>query len=103
MSVYPEGVRNPTQGLFAGRAGVEAKGTVQAADGALIKDCGTGELVTLSGNSDVVEVILAGGSGYGDPSTRDRAKLADDVADGYVSAEAAVREYCFNPGARAAE
>ncbi len=103
VSVYPEGVRNPTQGLFAGRAGVEAKGTVQAADGALIKDCGTGELVTLSGNSDVVEVILAGGSGYGDPSTRDRAKLADDVADGYVSAEAAVREYCFNPGARAAE
>jgi N-methylhydantoinase B len=35
----------------------------------------------------------AGGGGYGDPHRRDRAALARDIAEGYVSAEAAAREY----------
>jgi len=35
----------------------------------------------------------AGGGGYGDPKKRDRAALARDIAEGYVSAEAAERDY----------
>jgi N-methylhydantoinase B len=35
----------------------------------------------------------AGGGGYGDPRERDRAALKRDIAEGYVSAEAAAREY----------
>jgi N-methylhydantoinase B len=35
----------------------------------------------------------AGGGGYGDPAKRDRAALARDIAEGYVSVEAAEREY----------
>jgi N-methylhydantoinase B len=35
----------------------------------------------------------AGGGGYGDPNKRDRAALARDVAEGYVSAAAAERDY----------
>jgi N-methylhydantoinase B len=35
----------------------------------------------------------AGGGGYGDPHRRDRAALQRDIAEGYVSAEAAAREY----------
>jgi N-methylhydantoinase B len=35
----------------------------------------------------------AGGGGYGDPEKRDRASLARDIAEGYVSAAAAEREY----------
>jgi N-methylhydantoinase B len=35
----------------------------------------------------------AGGGGCGDPSTRDRAALERDLAEGYVSAEAAKRDY----------
>ena len=35
----------------------------------------------------------AGGGGYGDPEKRDRASLACDIAEGYVSAAAAEREY----------
>jgi N-methylhydantoinase B len=35
----------------------------------------------------------AGGGGYGDPEKRDRASLACDIAEGYVSAEVAAREY----------
>ncbi|HXQ84750.1 MAG TPA: hydantoinase B/oxoprolinase family protein [Xanthobacteraceae bacterium] len=35
----------------------------------------------------------AGGGGYGDPKQRDRAALAHDIAEGYVSAAAAMRDY----------
>jgi N-methylhydantoinase B len=35
----------------------------------------------------------AGGGGYGDPKKRDRAALARDIAEGYVSNEAAERDY----------
>jgi len=35
----------------------------------------------------------AGGGGYGDPKRRDRAALAHDIAEGYVSAAAAKRDY----------
>jgi len=103
VSVYPEGVRNPTHGLFAGRAGIEAKGAVLKPDGTVAKDCGTGELVLVSNDSDIVEIILAGGSGYGDPLTRDRAKLDEDIADGYVTADGARRDYGATDAVEAAE
>jgi N-methylhydantoinase B len=35
----------------------------------------------------------AGGGGYGDPGKRDRAALRRDIAEGYVSASAAARDY----------
>jgi N-methylhydantoinase B len=37
----------------------------------------------------------AGGGGYGDPRKRDRATIARDIAEGYVSEEAAARDYGF--------
>jgi N-methylhydantoinase B len=38
----------------------------------------------------------AGGGGWGDPRLRGRREIADDVAKGYVSAEAARRDYGFD-------
>jgi N-methylhydantoinase B len=35
----------------------------------------------------------AGGGGYGDPRSRDRAAVAGDIVEGYVSAEAAQKDY----------
>jgi N-methylhydantoinase B len=35
----------------------------------------------------------AGGGGYGDPHRRDRAALARDVAEGYVTQAAAKKDY----------
>ncbi|MCC6708491.1 MAG: hydantoinase B/oxoprolinase family protein [Gammaproteobacteria bacterium] len=40
-----------------------------------------------------VQILTPGGGGYGDPRMRDAALLAADVADGFVSAEAAQRDY----------
>jgi 5-oxoprolinase (ATP-hydrolysing) len=92
-SVYPEGVGVHTPGLFGGLAGLDALGVVRDAAGAVVHDCGTGELVTLTTIDRIVEVRLTGGAGYGDPHTRDRTRLAADVADGYVSPDAAARDY----------
>jgi 5-oxoprolinase (ATP-hydrolysing) len=93
FSVYPEGVGVATEGLFGGRSGGGARGVVLDLLGTVVHDCGTGELVTLTTPDRVVEVSLTGGSGFGDPRKRPRARLDDDVADGYVSPDAAAREY----------
>ena len=93
FSVYPEGVGVRTEGLFGGRAGGGVRGVVRDADGGIVQDCGTGELVTVTRADLVVEVQLAGGSGYGDPRQRARRDLDRDVADGYVTPESAASDY----------
>jgi N-methylhydantoinase B len=37
----------------------------------------------------------AGSGGYGDPATRERERVAADIADGYISADAAQRFYGY--------
>ncbi|MBI1774641.1 MAG: hydantoinase B/oxoprolinase family protein [Proteobacteria bacterium] len=103
FSIYPEGVGVATEGLFEGKPGGSVHGLVLDRDGTLVHDCGTGELVTLTTADRIVEVQLAGGSGYGPPAERDRARLEDDVADGYVSPASALKDYGGQASASAAE
>jgi N-methylhydantoinase B len=44
---------------------------------------------------DVIRIITANGGGYGDPHERDRAAIASDLRDGYITAEQAAREYDY--------
>ena len=44
---------------------------------------------------DVLVIESGGGGGYGDPRERGRDAVADDVVNGYVSREAALRNYGF--------
>ena len=46
---------------------------------------------------DQVKILMPGGGGYGDPSNRDEERVRRDVAEGFVSAEAAGRDYGLNP------
>jgi 5-oxoprolinase (ATP-hydrolysing)/N-methylhydantoinase A len=85
VSVYPEGVSNPIQGLFGGAAGGGARGRVIDASGRMLRDCGTGELVTLARTGEIVELVLAGGAGFGPPGERDKAAVARDLALGLVT------------------
>jgi len=85
VSVYPEGVNNPIQGLFGGAAGGGARGRVIDASGRMLRDCGTGELVTLARTGEIVELVLAGGAGFGPPGERDKAAVARDLALGLVT------------------
>jgi 5-oxoprolinase (ATP-hydrolysing)/N-methylhydantoinase A len=92
-SVYPEGVNIDAPGLFGGGAGRSARGLVRDASGAIVRDCGTGELVTLTSDRELVEVSLSGGSGFGDPRARPLAAVAHDLTEGLVTPEAAERDY----------
>jgi N-methylhydantoinase B len=42
---------------------------------------------------DVISYLADGGGGYGHPFLRDPERVRDDVLDGYVSREAAARDY----------
>ncbi len=42
---------------------------------------------------DRVRLTTPGGGGYGEPAKRDPEMVREDVAEGYVSAEAATRLY----------
>jgi 5-oxoprolinase (ATP-hydrolysing)/N-methylhydantoinase A len=98
VSLYPEGVGIEVAGLFGGAPGGRAFGGVRASDGTLLRDCGTGELITLSTTSEQAELMLAGGSGYGNPAERPPQAVAEDVENGYISSAAAGRDYgrCTN-------
>jgi 5-oxoprolinase (ATP-hydrolysing)/N-methylhydantoinase A len=57
------------------------------------EDIGTGKLVQLDKGGEEVEVLLAGGAGFGDPRTRPYDAIDRDLAEGYVTAEGAARDY----------
>ena len=82
-------VSYPARGRRGGKSG--APTVVKRADGAAMR--GKGKQFVATGQ----RVLLAfpGGGGYGDPLDRDRASLQRDLEHGYVSREAAERDYGF--------
>ncbi len=93
VSLYPEGVNNAIPGLFDGKAGGGASGRVIDRDGNVLRDVGTGALVQVTHPREIVELVLAGGAGYGPASERPREAIRRDIAFGFVSAEGAGRDY----------
>jgi N-methylhydantoinase B/oxoprolinase/acetone carboxylase alpha subunit len=47
---------------------------------------------------DQVKILMPGGGGYGNPLGRDRERVQRDVAEGFVSAESARRDYGLDGG-----
>jgi N-methylhydantoinase B len=77
-------------GLFGGRPGKLAQ-TILNPDGEAVPL--TSKEVRQLRRGDVVSFRLSGGGGYGNVAERDPAAVEADVADGYVSAQAAVEVY----------
>ncbi len=96
-SIYPEGVGIEMAGLFGGGAGASAIGSIVDPQGAILRDCGTGELVELMSPGEIVEIDYAGGSGFGDPKERSSAAVLADIKNGYISLRAAARDYGLAP------
>jgi len=48
---------------------------------------------------DRVKLVMPGGGGHGDPMQRDRAAIAEDLAEGYITAEGATRDYGYREAA----
>ena len=82
-----------TDGLFGGEAGHGANAKVTNTSTGDITEIGTGALVTLTSDQEIVELRLPGGSGYGDPTERNLESVSLDLRDEYVSAEEAINRY----------
>jgi N-methylhydantoinase B len=87
MSGMYDRLKFPANGLLGGGAG--APGLFRLEDG---RSANPKELLMHPPLSRV-ETALPGGGGYGHPLDRDAAAVLDDVLNGYVSIEAAAREY----------
>jgi 5-oxoprolinase (ATP-hydrolysing)/N-methylhydantoinase A len=84
-ALFPEGAKAVLPGLAGGHPGSLAFAGVRTPDGTLLRDCGTGELVTLTRANEIAEVVFAGGAGYGDPRHRPAHLVAADLQDGRIT------------------
>jgi N-methylhydantoinase B len=87
MSGMYDRLKFPAQGLLGGGAG--QPGGFALSDG---RQANPKELL-FHPSTTRVDTALPGGGGYGDPFRRDPAAVLDDVLNGYVSLEAAQRDY----------
>jgi N-methylhydantoinase B len=93
-NVNCERTMDPPWGLNGGKHGAVNKAMLIRSDGSereLKKATG----VTMQAG-DRLTFSTAGGGGWGDPQARDRQSIADDVRAGYISPEAARRDYRFD-------
>ena len=90
-NVNCERTKDPPWGLRGGKPGAVNEAVLVRRDGSeqkLLKATG----VPME-PGDRLTFRTAGGGGFGDPRARDREAIADDLAKGYVSVEAARRDY----------
>jgi N-methylhydantoinase B len=90
-SVCLERTKSAPFGLSGGRAGVPGRIVLAGPEGAERELVSKGAFTVPPGAQ--VRLRAPGSGGYGEPAGRDRARLRDDVVNGYVSAAAAAAEY----------
>jgi len=81
----------PPNGVAGGRPGSRSRFVIRLGTKNERETPASGRYELCAGERFLLQ--SAGGGGYGDPQKRDRAALARDIAEGYVSAAAAEREY----------
>jgi N-methylhydantoinase B len=86
---------SPPFGLAGGRPGAPMRLWLELSDGTTRRLNSKGAFRVPPGGRVVMQA--PGSGGYGPPAGRDPARLRADIADGYVSEEAARREYGITP------
>ena len=89
----------PPYGLFGGKPGTANSLKVIFPDGH-VNYMGSKELLTKLPRGTVVNKLLGGGGGYGNPIKRSKSKVADEIRSGLLSFEKAHQEYGFSRGIR---
>jgi N-methylhydantoinase B len=92
FTVSGERGRSAPEGHFGGQPGTRFQCVVERADGSEHKVAAKGGQ-TVVYRGDRVTVQPAGSGGYGDPGEREQTRIDADVADGYISADAAAQLY----------
>ena len=80
-------------GLFGGKAGTPMRVTVREPGGTEREMNSKGSFMAPEGSEIRFEVPGAGG--FGPPEQREREKIAADLADGYITPDAARRDYGY--------
>jgi N-methylhydantoinase B len=100
LSTYGDRHNTPPWSLAGGYEGSFSAFTL-IRDGEEIRVPASTNMEVRRGDRFVIEI--SGGGGYGDPKTRDREAVRDDLACGRISAEAARDVYGLEPSEAAAE
>ena len=89
-TVFTMGTRTefPARGVCGGRPGALRKYFI---NGREVHPKGCYEMAP----GDILELLEAGGGGYGDVMKRDRRNIEADIKHGFVSSDAAKRDYCY--------
>jgi len=82
LALYSDRFRRAPDGMFGGEPG--GTGYCEIRRGGQTIRLRSKDEVQLQ-RGDVVTLAVGGGGGYGDPARRTAARIADDVADGYVN------------------
>ena len=93
-----ERTRNPPWGLNGGHNGAVNHAIIRPADGGPERVVFKATDIALEAG-DCVTFLTAGGGGFGDPAERAPEAIAEDVAEGFVSPQAAEEIYKFRAGA----
>jgi N-methylhydantoinase B len=86
-----ERMTSPPFGLLGGNAGAAAAVTLATPDGATRHLPSKGAFEAPAGS--VISMLTPGSGGFGEPAERDRAAIARDLREGYVSAAHVARDY----------
>src|SRR5215471_3963690 len=87
----------PPWGLWGGRDGAVNGVEISSPDGSVRHVRKATQHPIAAG--EIVRIMTGGGGGYGPPAGRDPEAVRRDLAEGYVSAEAARRDYGVEPSA----
>jgi N-methylhydantoinase B len=92
VSVRLDGVENPPWGVTAGKCGGPGRVVINPgkANERIIPPVSDGTIVR---HGDVIRLETGGGGGWGHPFDREAARVLEDVQGGFVTREAARREY----------
>ena len=90
LAIYADRFRLAPQGLFGGLEGTRARCVVEH-HGATIDVPSKGAMKLEPG--DMVTIETGGGAGYGDPAERNPALIAEDLAEGWITPDAARTAY----------
>jgi len=94
LVTFGDGDFEPAFGLFGGKDGTLNEIKLTYPDGREVVPKNK-DLITGVPKGTVYHQFAGGGGGYGDPSRRDRAKLAREIRNGMISPEAAKADYAF--------
>lgn len=85
----------PPWGLAGGKAGSGNYSVIVRPDGATGPFGAAARLRVSKG--EVARLVTGTGGGYGDPKKRSRARVAEDLKNGYITPEQARRDYGYDP------